>query len=590
MIDEINHDMEKCGARISGKRSLGYHLVVENRDRYELFLESYSEISQENNTLLKEALCVLFFQGRYTKVDDLCDILHISRSSIRGLMKEVKVLLSHYGLNLLSRPGYGLEVKGNEGDIRKCAYENLSDVCFGNKSDYEENLPFLNKTLVDTFNEIDIPIMILTHEQLIDHLVVYKNRWLIGRFVSLKDDYSSIDRGSKEYLASKKIVFRLSQHYGVEVPEDEIIFLTLYLIGNKVSKIDELDRNVVSDINRNILEIFRFLDEKYETRFSENDDLRVSIIMHVTPLINRIKYNIVRQNPLNIHIKSHYPLSYEIAVSFALEFKERWGFSLNEDEISYIALHFSLAMQQKREETKKLKVLVICPFGHTMASLTAIRLKKLFPDKIGCIEKNSMQNLDLQKYDGFDLIISLGRSEIERHDIRKVVVSPSLNEKDLKILEEVFSELEGKKHFTDFINEDIFFVDVKGSNNVEVLTNMVDMIPDKYKAPGWLLDSLLERESIAPTDVGNQIAIPHAVRNDFPKTFIAIGILEKNILWWHEEVRLVFLFCLNPRNNGDLTSLYENLTRLVEDEKRVSEIILNKSYAETYRLIKELNR
>ena len=61
----------------------------------------------------------------YTKIEDLCTFLCVSRSTLQSSIRETENILQKYGLSLDRRPNYGICAKGNEFDIRRCIGECL---------------------------------------------------------------------------------------------------------------------------------------------------------------------------------------------------------------------------------------------------------------------------------------------------------------------------------------------------------------------------------------------------------------------------------------------------------------------------------
>lgn len=68
----------------------------------------------------------LLLTNAYVKLDDLAEILYVSRSTLQNDLKELRKLLATYGLSLENRPYHGIRVKGNEARLRYC----ISDYIF----------------------------------------------------------------------------------------------------------------------------------------------------------------------------------------------------------------------------------------------------------------------------------------------------------------------------------------------------------------------------------------------------------------------------------------------------------------------------
>ena len=53
--------------------------------------------------------------------------------------------------------------------------------------------------------------------------------------------------------------------------------------------------------------------------------------------------------------------------------------------------------------------------------------------------------------------------------------------------------------------------------------------------------SVFKREEMSTTELGNMVAIPHAMSNDSEEAVVSVMILKKPILWENEKVQVVLL-------------------------------------------------
>lgn len=81
--------------------------------------------------------------------------------------------------------------------------------------------------------------------------------------------------------------------------------------------------------------------------FTKDLELRNHLTVHLSAALNRLKYKMNIRNDLLNQIKYNYPLAFEIAVIASKKIKEITNFSINEDEIGYIAIHFGAALERK---------------------------------------------------------------------------------------------------------------------------------------------------------------------------------------------------------------------------------------------------
>src|SRR5699024_2426361 len=77
----------------------------------------------------------------------------------------------------------------------------------------------------------------------------------------------------------------------------------------------------------------------------------------------------------------------------------------------------------------------------------------------------------------------------------------------------------------------------------EVLTFLYTTLRKKILVGSGFLQSVYERESVAPTSFGNLVAIPHPLTPKSKQTFLAVCTLEKPIMWSDKPVQFVCLLC-----------------------------------------------
>lgn len=96
-------------------------------------------------------------------------------------------------------------------------------------------------------------------------------------------------------------------------------------------------------------------------------------------------------------------------------------------------------------------------------------------------------------------------------------------------------------------------------------------------------DALFERESIMSTDVGWQVAIPHAKLKDIPKFFVIPAILKEDIDWEagnDQKVRLVFLIGGPADQQRKYLQILSKVTLVVRNKQRKQALLATTTAAE----------
>ena len=123
-LKELNDELKEYGAYIESKPRFGSRLVIQDIEKYEKLETENTKEDQLYLDTVKERenfLAVyLLSQGKYIKMDDLCDFLHISKSTLTAAIKQVENVYKKYGIQIQRRPNYGIIAEGTEMNFRRC--------------------------------------------------------------------------------------------------------------------------------------------------------------------------------------------------------------------------------------------------------------------------------------------------------------------------------------------------------------------------------------------------------------------------------------------------------------------------------------
>lgn len=124
----------------------------------------------------------------------------------------------------------------------------------------------------------------------------------------------------------------------------------------------------------------------------------------------------------------------------------------------------------------------------------------------------------------------------------------------------------------DYFSEDsVMFLDNNDKN--EVLSSMVVQAAKLgyISNEKEFKDALFEREAIMSTDVGWQVAIPHAKLEDISKFFVIPAILKEETDWKagnNQKVRLVFLIGGPADQQKQYLQILSKVTLVVRNNQR----------------------
>jgi len=98
----------------------------------------------------------------------------------------------------------------------------------------------------------------------------------------------------------------------------------------------------------------------------------------------------------------------------------------------------------------------------------------------------------------------------------------------------------------DFLDTDAITVDLKAANKKEAIEELVDLLSERHpiKEKDKLIGTLMAREALGSTGIGQGIGIPHAKSNIVSELIAVLGISHKGIDFDSLDGELTHIFFL----------------------------------------------
>ena len=132
-----------------------------------------------------------------------------------------------------------------------------------------------------------------------------------------------------------------------------------------------------------------------------------------------------------------------------------------------------------------------------------------------------------------------------------------------------------------FYSSQLFFPYISSENKEAVIKEMIDNISKVRKVDSCLYDEIMQREKLSVTEFGKGVAFPHPCHPCTDVTFVAIGILNKPIVWNEEKVQLIYMLVLGrePIDKSIIQNFYEKTADLLMNRKKIKTIINHRQYS-----------
>ncbi|MGB9812892.1 MAG: BglG family transcription antiterminator [Thermovenabulum sp.] len=467
-LDKINYFLKthgfpclerrpKKGIRLSLKEKQDLLEVLKRKIKFYY----YSTPKERQNKILSE----LFKAKGFITIETISNLLGVSRSTaIKDLLK-VSEWLYKNNLKLITLPRYGVKIDGDERAIRRAALlflrENLGTDLPLLEEIESQNVLINKDPIMKLLEGIDINLIVnavkkaeeqfninltdKTFNALTLHIAFAIKRILSGKDILMPKEELSRLKNYREFEIALFIVERLKEYFSLEIPQDEVGYITIHLIGGNFVKEDfssyKENLFLVQIIAARLIEL---VGKEFKMDFSMDKDLFNNLIQHLGPAFYRLKNGIPIVNPILKEIKESFTDIYEACRKSIKEIENISGFLINEDEIGYIAIHFGASIERmKMSEERTFNAYVVCGTGIGTAEFLTLRLKKEFRN-LNILGTASIHNVrEVVFARPVDLIISTMSLQIE--DVPVVHVSPILSEKDIENIKKVLSILEKKE-------------------------------------------------------------------------------------------------------------------------------------------------
>lgn len=579
-LKQLQIVLKNHGACLDILQGKGIELTIGDELKFQKYFAELSRCQMIEDNRMLQLFQILLESERFLKLDDLSEKLYLSRARLSSTLKVIKKILHNYSLDIQVKPSYGIKITGEEFNLRKCICDYQLDLLKNNKKIDEVSL--IQKLLLQLFQEHQYKINDIAFVNLVAHIQIMLRRIRHNHLIELNETTDLYNK--TEYQIAKQFAQCIHNEIALLLPIGEIEYITLHLISKKKIEYERLDEtNILSENTSRLIDdaLYRIY-QKFDIDLRMDFDLHVALSLHILPLISRIRYNMKMKNPMLFEIKANYPLCYDLAIEMGHLFYEEFNVYLHEEEIGYLALHFNLAIERKKMNLSKKKILIICSHGGCISQLLALKIKQNFESCIAKIDTADMftyQTFNLDEYDY--LITTVPLDNLKDKPI--IHISYFLNKNDIELIQQTLDQ--GHLSLKIAIKEDLFFTQIRGKNREEILKEIIVSIPSHYEIPEMFYEKIMEREALYSTEIGNFVAIPHPMECEVKHTVFSITVLDRAILWHEKYVQVICLIAIEESRKKDLQPFYENFVQLVSNENKMIRLIQSPTFETLVSLI-----
>lgn len=365
----------------------------------------------------------------------------VSRNTIIGDIRELKVELVPLGLELCSSTTDGYSIAGDEITTRKFIWSKLQALAgtgrideikrflqasltkaTGNDIDYFE----LCRSLIKQY-ETDLQTRCFLNSAGLEGIMIQVSwlRGIAGHWVEMGREEQLTLMGTVSYRSVEMSAEKLNK-VGIILPSEEILYITSLLLGIKTA-----DFAVHSEEDEYVSGLAERLITNFERvgclTFANKGYVHEQLMHHIRPLYYRQKYGISVHNPLTSDIQQMYPMTHEFTRRAAV--LSGMG-QLTEDEMAYLTIYLSADLDNKMLEqgdSSATKVLLVGATNMSVATLVRGQLK----DAIGIqfdFDFAEPEKLKRWTFEGYALVLTLVQLPKGMYSDNMVEITPFLSE------------------------------------------------------------------------------------------------------------------------------------------------------------------
>ncbi|AUO12900.1 BglG family transcription antiterminator [Priestia megaterium] len=336
-------------------------------------------LSVEDRQIYVALMCIL--RGGKIGTQQLMDETEVSRNTVLQDIKDLKNKWIKKGISLTYSYKDGYEVKGSESDIRNLLYIHITELLSQHqeellkrvmKADYEYSMIY--NWLVECEDKLGMAFTDKMLTQLAYMLTCCIQRIGGKRYVDASITRKEELEKTRQYKALQEIESVLE----FDFPPHEKHYLATVLLSAKVNVVNQADSD---DWMRSIVKEMVSRFQAYAcVVFEDRNRLEQNLYIHLKTAYYRLLYNIHLPNPMLSAIQTKYQDIVELTKKALLPLENSLQIRINEDEISYFALHFGGWMKKQEGSQKQKRIVIVCANGIGTSRMLQYQLEQLLTD------------------------------------------------------------------------------------------------------------------------------------------------------------------------------------------------------------------
>lgn len=594
-IGKMRSSLEEYGVRIESKTRKGYRLAIIDQKKYQSLLNdktflAKTEIPNSSQEREMWLLNYLLSENKFVRIDDLCEMLYISRSTVSNDLRKVEDILKVYHMTLIRHPNYGLLIQGNEFDIRNCMIAQRKENKWTRRitNAETEKLELIQEILLKSIQDKKVFLSTSMMQEIV--YCIYISMMRYGGNCQIPIGKNEVVHRIYEPCVdvAEHVGKALSEKLKTELSYSEIYYIAIHIAARSDYNVleGELESGIINQARKQAMQMLDCVYDIMHLDMRQDLSLLYDLMIFLIPMDIRMRYGIIAKNPFAEETKRKYFFAYNVASQAVIPLKKMYFHEIPENEIAYLTSIFALFLEQKNDKRKKYNILVVCAENMSTSKLLAYQYKKKFKKYVNEVYTCEMYHLDSFDFSKIDYTFST--VEIDRI-LPKPVLGVSVFLEDEEV-DKISSILKFKSSDTlvNVYHEELFFENIKGETKEEVLYEICQRIPRKYGIPEDFYEGLLRREEITGTDLAKYVALPHPYGTTAQISLACVAVLDHPIRWTRQDVQVVILMAISEDEQRDMTNFFQLISEFIANEAAVLQLVEERNFTAFVNLLSQI--
>lgn len=567
-ILDYKQEEENNGIKIVQNIRKQYSLKIIDNLKFNRLIYGGLNNFDERSSRIVFILERLILKDDFVRIENIAEELFVSRATLDRLMPNVREILSKYDLSIISKPKYGIKLIGEEMNKRSCYAHEIINKTTEPKS---KELYIIQTTLQDKIEKYNLILNEINFYNLVQHCIIAIDRIKMNNILTESKPSIAKKNQESESLAAKEIVQEFKKEFQIDIPESEVEYIKMHLLGKRVVLNNMISEEVFSCIDK----IIEVIYEKTNIDFKKDFELKMSLAVHFQPLLSRLEFGLKQKNPILQEIKREMPKGFELSVYAAEVISDWYHLTVNDDELAYIALHFSVALDKRAKVGINKKIVIVCASGRGTSRLLQHRLVKRYNFKPENLVILSSFQLNSYNFSDTMFILSTIPLKIEI-DIPILLIDMLFSDKSARKVDQLIQSFAVINEIEACLKNSLFSHQKSLLNREEVFSLMCNQIKEEFpEIEETFLEQVIKRENVSSTEVGNYVALPHPYVYDGKKLIVCCMSLEKPIRWKFDFVNLVILMAIPQEEDFINQKISEIVANILSDEVSIIKLTNN---------------